>query len=77
MLDGPLRAVLLCPHCQALGRLVLLDAELEHDGELLVVMNLDGCQHAEGFGDPEILTLEQTWRLIEAALDAVGGDPRC
>ena len=73
MISSPLRAVFLCPLCHEFGRLVLLDAELERYEQELVVADLDGCAHAEGFGDPEVLTLAEEWSLIEAALEAVEG----
>jgi len=63
------RAVLLCPLCRDGGRPVLLEAELERDGELLVVVALRGCRHANRFGNLERLTLDEEWRLIEAARD--------
>jgi hypothetical protein len=49
---------------------VLLEAELDRDGELLVVAGLRGCRHANRFGNLERLTIDQEWRLIEAALGA-------
>jgi hypothetical protein len=64
------RVTCLCPLCQAEGRIVLLGAELAQIDGLLVVDHLEGCGHADGFGDPEILTLAEEWRLITAALDA-------
>ena len=60
-----------CPLCQAGGRTVLLDAELQRDGDLLVVAEIAGCPHADGFGDPEQMTLAEEWRLITAALNTV------
>jgi hypothetical protein len=63
-----LRATLLCPLC---ARPALLTATFERDGHLLVVAELQGCRHADGFGDPVLLTFEQEWQLIEAALDAL------
>lgn len=70
---APLRAVFPCPLCQEHGRVVPLEAQLERDEELLVVTEVAGCQHADGFGDPGVLTLAEEWRLIEAALAAVEG----
>jgi hypothetical protein len=64
-----LGTTLLCPLCRARGRAVLLEAGLERDGHLLVVVDLQGCRHADSFGDP-VLTFEEEWRLIEAALGA-------
>ena len=64
------RTVFVCPLCRALGGTVLLEAQLERDRGLLVVVEVDGCPHADGFGDPERLTLAEEWRLIAAALDA-------
>ena len=63
-----------CPLCHERGRAVLLEAQLERDEELLVVTELEGCRHADGFGDPVLLTFEEEWRLIEAALDARAAD---
>ena len=71
MVARPLRTVFPCPLCHARGRAVLLEAALERDGHLLVVVDLRGCRHADGFGDPVLLTFEEEWRLIEAALDSV------
>ena len=69
-----LRVALACPLCQDRA---LVQALLEHDGELLIVTELAGCRHADGFGDPTRLTLAQEWRLIEVALDAAESpDPR-
>jgi hypothetical protein len=73
MAEATFRTALLCPLCYARGRDVLLEAEFERDGHLLVVANLQGCRHAEGFGDPVLLTFEEEWQLIEAALDAFEG----
>jgi hypothetical protein len=71
MVASPIRSVFRCPLCQEHGRVVLLAAQLERDEEeLLVVTELEGCCHADGFGDPVLLTFEEEWRLIEAALDA-------
>ena len=60
-----------CPLCHERGRVVLLEAQLERDEELLVVTELEGCRHADGFGIPVLLTFDEEWRLISAALDAV------
>ena len=66
-----LRVVFPCPLCHERGLAVLLEAQLERDDEeLLVVAELEGCRHADGFGDPVLLTFEEEWRLIETALDA-------
>jgi hypothetical protein len=51
---------------------VLVEALLERDGELLVVVDLRGCRHANRLGNLERLTLDEEWRLIEAALGAYG-----
>jgi hypothetical protein len=67
--------VFACPLCRALGHTVLLEAQLEEDRGLRVVVELDGCPHADGFGDPERLTIAEEWRLIVAALDAFEGAP--
>jgi hypothetical protein len=69
------RTIFACPLCQALGHTVLLEAELQRDGGLLIVVELDGCPHADGFGDPERLALADEWRLITAALDAFERTP--
>ena len=65
----------LCPLCRACRRAVLLEAQLERDEELLVVTELEGCRHADGFGIPVLLTFEEQWQLIEAALDNVERSP--
>jgi hypothetical protein len=69
--EAALRTRLLCPLCRARGRAVFLEAQLERDEELLVVTELAGCRHADGFGDPVLLTFEEEWLLIEAALAAL------
>ena len=38
------------------------------------VIDLQGCEHADGFGHLDKLTLEQEWQLIEAALTAESDD---
>jgi hypothetical protein len=48
--------------------------ELDPGPPLLTVVDLQGCAHADGFGQLDKLTLEQEWRLIEAALDAAIGE---
>ena len=65
--------VLPCPLCRDGGRLALLEAEVDRDGERLVVVGLSGCRHANRFGNLERLTIDQEWRLIEAALAACEG----
>ena len=61
-----------CPLCHERGRVVLLEGQLDRDEEeLLVVTEFEGCRHADGFGDPVLLTFAEEWQLIEAALDAV------
>jgi hypothetical protein len=71
------RATFPCPLCRALGRDVTLVAELEPEPPLLTVIDVQGaCAHAAGFGQLDQLTLEQEWRLIEAALDAARGGAR-
>ena len=69
------RAVVLCPLCRDGGRPVLLEAEIEREGELLVVVDLRGCRHANRFGNLERLTVDEEWRLIEAALGAYDATP--
>jgi hypothetical protein len=71
--------VFLCPLCRDAGRTVRLEAELERDDGLLVVTELAGSRNADSFGDPVLLTFEEEWQLIAAALDAVepATTPRC
>ena len=71
MVASRLWTTFLCPLCRAGGHTVLLDAELQRDGELLVVAEVAGCIHADGFGDPEQLTLSEEWCIITAALNTV------
>jgi hypothetical protein len=59
-----------CPLCHAHGATATLEADLERDVDAMVVVDLRGCPHAEGFGDPEQLSFDDEWRLITAALDA-------
>lgn len=69
-------ASFLCPLCLELGRTVTLMAELDFDSEAprTVVTDVWGlCEHADTFGDVDHQTLEESWRLIEAALNAVRG----
>ena len=65
------RVAFSCPLCRELGRVSTLVAELDTEPPLMTVVDLEGCVHADGFGQLEKLTLEQEWRLIETALDAV------
>ena len=65
------RATFLCPLCQALGHLRTLVTEVDSEP---TVIDLQGCEHADGFGHSDKLTLEQEWRLIEAALTAESDD---
>jgi hypothetical protein len=70
------RVTFLCPLCRALGRASTLVADLEPEppSPLLSVIDLEGaCEHAAEFGQLDQLTLEEEWRLIEAALDAAIG----
>src|SRR5262245_11912735 len=59
-----------CPLCAARGRDVPLVAELDLTTRSTVVADLSGCPHAEAFGRVGLLTLDEEWRLITAALDA-------
>jgi hypothetical protein len=62
-----------CPLCRERGRVVTLEAELEPEPPLMIVTDLQGgCAHAAAFGALEGQTLEETWTLIAAALDAKG-----
>jgi hypothetical protein len=63
-----------CPLCRELGRVSTLVAELDTEPPLMPVVDLQGCVHADGFGQLDKLSLEEEWRLIEAALDAVTGN---
>ena len=48
--------------------------ELDPEPPLVTVIDVQGsCEHANGFGQLDQLTLEQEWELIEAALDAASG----
>jgi hypothetical protein len=67
------RATFLCPLCRDVGRVVMLEAELEPAPPLVILTDLQGgCEHADAFGELEGQTLEDAWTLIEAALDAPG-----
>ena len=68
------RVAFSCPLCRELGRVVTLVAELDTEPPRITVVDLEGCAHADGFGQLDKLTLEEEWRLIETALDAVIGD---
>ena len=60
-----------CPLCRDVGRVVMLEAELEPEPPLVIVTDLQGgCEHAATFGEVEGQTIEEAWMLIEAALDA-------
>ena len=64
------RATFPCPLCREVGCAVTLEAELEPDPPLVIVMDLHGgCAHAAAFGHLQ-QTVEEAWALIEAALDA-------
>jgi hypothetical protein len=64
----------LCPLCQVLGRRRTLVADLHTEPLAPTVINLEGCEHADGFGHLDKLTREQEWQLIEAALTAESDD---
>ena len=64
----------LCPLCRALGRLRTLVADLGARPTAPTVIDLQGCEHGDGFGHLDKLTLEQEWQLIEAALTAESDD---
>ena len=64
----------LCPLCRAVGRLPTLVAELNAVPSSSTVIDLQGCEHADGFGRLDKLTLEQERQLIEAALRAESDD---
>jgi hypothetical protein len=68
------RVIFSCPLCRRLGRVSTLVAELDPEPPLATVVDLEGCAHADGFGQLDKLTLEQEWELIEAALDAAIGE---
>ena len=61
----------LCPLCRELGRTVTLRAELDPASTVTDLQG--GCAHAATFGELA-QTLEETWMLIEAALDAASGE---
>ena len=64
-----------CPLCREDGRISALVAEFEPEPAPLTVIDLQGdCAHADDFGLLDRLTLEQEWRLIEAALNAARGE---
>jgi hypothetical protein len=63
-----------CPLCREVGRVVTLEAELEPKPPLMIVTDLQGgCVHAAAFGELG-QTLKEAWTLIEAALEAAGGE---
>jgi hypothetical protein len=65
------RATFPCPLCREFGRTVTLLAELDPTPPLVTVTDVQGgCAHADAFGELDGQTLEEAWRLIEAALDA-------
>ena len=69
------RATFPCPLCRKLRRAVMLVAELDPAPPLLTVVDVTGaCEHAAAFGELEGQTLEETWTLTEAALDAGIGE---
>jgi hypothetical protein len=61
-----------CPLCRALGRLHTLVAELDAGPSPPTVINLQGCEHADGFGHLDKLTLEQEWRPREPGSTCLG-----
>ena len=68
-----------CPLCRrALGREVLITAEMDLTTPLVTVADLSGCPHARAFGAVGLLTPQDECRLITDALDAyeahLGGD---
>ena len=72
--DG-LRIYFACPICREIdGREIILLAELEATTPLLMVSDLAGCLHADGFGKMGALSPEQEQRLITTALDAFEAD---
>ena len=64
------RATFRCPLCRDAGRAVTLVAELDTTSPVVIVADLQGCAHADTFAEVDVLTLEQTWALIDAALTA-------
>ena len=65
-----------CPLCLDRGLTVTLMAEIDLDTEAprAIVSDVWGlCEHADTFGDVDQQTLEESWRLIEAALNASRG----
>jgi hypothetical protein len=58
------------------GRIITLVAEFDREPPPLIVIDLQGGEHADGFGQLDQLTLEQEWQLIEAALDAARAGAR-
>ena len=53
--------------------MVTLVAELDTTSSVVIVADLKGCAHADTFAKVDVLTLEQTWALIDAALTAFEG----
>ena len=45
-------------------------AELDTTSPVVIVADLQGCAHADTFAEVDVLTLDQTWALIDAALTA-------
>jgi hypothetical protein len=64
------RAAFRCPLCRDAGRAVTLVAEFDTTSPVVIVADLQGCAHADTFGEVDALTLDQTWALIDAALTA-------
>ena len=64
-----------CPLCAALVRIVTLIAEVESGPPPIVTDLQGGCAHAAAFGRLA-QALDETWPLIEAALDAADGEKR-
>ena len=64
------RAAFRCPLCRDAGRAVTVVAEFDTTSSIVIVADLQGCEHADTFGEVDALTLDQTWALIDAALAA-------